>query len=81
MAEIIGFTLSGTLKEKNSDKVRQFSRHLLCRFDGNAFQIQHDQLYIRQATDQEKSQHGTKPELGAQPTQSAAVPSSSSAVP
>jgi len=81
MAEIIGFTLSGTLKEKNCDKVRQFSRHLLCRFDGNTFQIQHDQLYIRQATDQEKSQHGTKPELGSQPSQSAAVPSSSSAVP
>jgi len=78
MAEIIGFTLSGTLKEKNSDKVRQFSRHLLCRFDGNTFQIQHDQLYIRQATDQEKSQHGTKPALGAQPTQSAGVPSSQS---
>lgn len=76
MAEIIGFTLSGTLKEKNSDKFRQFSRHLLCRFDGNTFQIQHDQLYIRQATDQEKSDHGTKPVLGAQPTQSAAVPTS-----
>jgi len=73
MAEIIGFTLSGTLKEKKEGKVRQFSRHVLCRFDGNSFQIQHDQLYIRQATDQEKSQHGTKPQLGAQPTQPAAT--------
>lgn len=69
---IIGFSLTGTFIETESRKVRFFSRHILCKINmaDQSFVISNDQMFVRDATHTESSNHGKKPKVAPQPSKS-----------